>query len=187
MYMSLSGGTIKDDPHFFIPLPDGENLCYSVQGQPDFMFSLIKDKYIQLNAQFVLPADDESHTIANVSTFLGDLGLSLTSPDTGSTTAILVSARDHSIKVENEHIVVGSKPVSVKISNTSVTATVYAEVEEKLKDESAWLYIDSDIGFGIKIRFYKKHLDMMITKSDGLTSEAGGLVGKYNVLYTSIK
>ena len=56
-----------NDPHFFIPLPNGDNLCYSVQGQPDFMFSLIKDKYVQLNAQFVLPASDESNTIANVS------------------------------------------------------------------------------------------------------------------------
>ena len=30
------------------------------------MFSLIKEKYVQLNAQFVLPASDESNTIANV-------------------------------------------------------------------------------------------------------------------------
>jgi len=37
------------------------------------MFSLVKDKYAQLNAQFVLPASDESNTIANVSTFFGDL------------------------------------------------------------------------------------------------------------------
>ena len=174
----LGGQTVKNDPHFFIPLPNGENLCYSVQGQPDFMFSLIKDKYIQLNAQFVLPASDESHTIANVSTFLGDLGLLLRCPDTGITTAIQVSARDHSIKVENEHIVVGTKPVMVMISNISVTTAVYAEEQDKLKDESAWLYISSDIGFGMKIRFYKKHLDMMITKSDGLTSEADGLIGK---------
>ena len=36
-----------NDPHFFMPLPNGDNLCYSVQGQPDFMFSLIKDKYVQ--------------------------------------------------------------------------------------------------------------------------------------------
>ena len=174
----LGGQTIKNDPHFFIPLPNGENLCYSVQGQPDFMFSLIKDKYVQLNAQFVLPASDESHTIANVSTFLGDLGLLLRCPDTGITTAIQVSARDHSIKVENEHVVVGNKPVTVTISNTSVTATVYADVQDKLKDESAWLYINSVIGFGMKVRFYKKHLDMMITKSDGLTGEADGLIGK---------
>ena len=64
------GGTTGNDPHFFMPLPNGDNLCYSVQGQADFMFSLIKDKYVQLNPQFVLPDSDESNIIANVSTFL---------------------------------------------------------------------------------------------------------------------
>ena len=41
-------------------------MCFSIQGQPNFAFSLISDKYIQLNGQFVLPAPEESHTIANV-------------------------------------------------------------------------------------------------------------------------
>ena len=73
----ISVPTTGNDPHFFIPLPNGDNLCYSVQVKPDLMFSLIKDKYVQFNAQFVLPASDENNTIANVSTFLGNLGLLL--------------------------------------------------------------------------------------------------------------
>jgi len=48
-------GTIGNDPHSFIPLSNGDNLCYSIQGQPDFMF---RDKFVQLNAQFVIPASD---------------------------------------------------------------------------------------------------------------------------------
>lgn len=51
-------------------------------------------------------------------------------------------------------------------------------VQTKINDESAWLYIKSEVGFGLKIRFYKQHLDMMITDHNGLTSEANGLMGK---------
>ena len=66
--------SVANDPHFYLPLVNGDHLCFSVQGEPNFAFNLINSKYIQLNAQFVLPAEDESNTIANVSTFLGDLG-----------------------------------------------------------------------------------------------------------------
>ena len=53
-----------NDPHFLLPLPNGDQLCFSIQGQPNFAFSLISDKYIQLNGQFVLPALEESQTIS---------------------------------------------------------------------------------------------------------------------------
>jgi len=98
MTTALIGGTAGNDPHFFIPLPNGDNLCYSVQGQPDFMFSLIKDKYVQLNAQFVLPSDT-SNTIANVSTFLGNLGLLVRCPVSGESVAVKVIAQDHTIQI----------------------------------------------------------------------------------------
>ena len=167
-----------NDPHFFIPLPNGDNLCYSVQGQPDFMFSLIKDRYVQLNAQFVLPASDETNTITNVSTFLGNLGLLLRSRTSDKAIIVKVSAQDHSILVDDESIVVDNKPVTVMVyCDSTVNFTVSADAIEKIKDETAWLYLNTEIGFGMKIRFYKKHLDMMITRSDGLTDKADGLIG----------
>ena len=61
---------------------------------------------------------------------------------------------------------------------TITTKIVYDEVQEIIRDETAWLYINTEFGFGMKIRFYKKHLDMMITNSDELTSGADGLMGK---------
>jgi len=147
------------------------------------MFSLIKDKYVQLNAQFVLPASDESNTIANVTTFLGNLGLLLRCPTTGNAITIKVSALDHSIQVGNTSIVVDNKPVTVTVSNgASVTIATDDEVQQTMRDETAWFHINSEIGFGMKIRFYKKHLNMMITKHNGLTSKADGLMGNLLLL-----
>ena len=152
-------------------------MCFSVQGEPDFAFNLISDKYIKLNGQFVLPAEDESHTIANVSTFLGDLALVIVNRDTNSTTVVKVSAVGHSVLAGNSlTAIVKDKPVTVTVFE-KVTINVDAHIQtNRLKDESAWLYINTD-GFGIKVRFYKKHLDMFLTKTNGLTKDAHGLIG----------
>jgi len=126
----------------------------------------------------VLPASDESNTIANISTFLGNLGLLLKPPNTNSTTVVKVSAQDHSITVGDEYVVINGKPVTVMVSTGhDITVSIDAKECDKLKDESAWLYVKTDIGFGMKIRFYKKHLEFMITENEGLTTEADGLMG----------
>ena len=91
-------------------------MCFSIQGQPNFAFSLIRDEYIQLNGQFVLLAEEESHTIANVSTFLGDLGLLVKNPETGNTTVIKVSAQDHSVAVGDSLTIVKDRPVTEMFS-----------------------------------------------------------------------
>ena len=170
-----------NDPHFFLPLANGDHMCFSIQGEPDFSFKLIDDKYIQLNGQFVLPAEDESHTISNVTTFMGSLGLVVTSPDTADKTVIKVSAIDHSVLVGSSLTIVKDKPVTVDVSNT-VSVNVDANIQtSRLNDESAWLYINTNAGFGMKVRFYKKHVDLFLTKTSGLTKAAHGLIGKLSI------
>jgi len=95
-----------NDPHFFLPLTNDDHICFSIQEEPNLAFNMIKDKYMQLNGQFVLPAEEGSHTIANVSTFLGDLGLLVIYPDTGNTTSIKIIVQEHSILVGNSMTVV---------------------------------------------------------------------------------
>jgi len=151
-------------------------MCFSIQGQPDFAFNLINDKYIQLNGQFVLPTD--SHTIANVSTFLGDLGLMVKDPETGNSTIIEVSAHNHSIRVGSSLTIVKDKPVTVDVSNTVSISIDNNDQTSKAKDEVAWLYINTNSGFGLKVRFYREHLDFFFTKTSGLTKKAHGLIGK---------
>ena len=137
------------------------------------MFNLIKDRYVLLNAQFVLPAEDESHTIANVSTFLGSLELVLRSPvDNNTAMTIKVSAEDHTVQVGDSITTVKDKPVNVIVYNNF-------DVIQKIGEDGApLLYINSEVGFGIKVRFYKKHLDMLLTNTSGLTKDAHGLIGK---------
>ena len=170
---------VMNDPHFFIPLADGNNLCFSVQGQPDFMFSLIKDQYVQLNGQFVSPSEDESHTIGNGSTFLGSLGLILRHPVTDKNTVIRVSAQDHTVMFHGSIIKVKDEPVIIQVtSSLTVDITIGAKQQTNtVKDRSAWAYINTELGFGMKVRFYKHHLDMFFTNTSGLAKDTHGLIG----------
>ena len=171
------------DPHFYLPLANGDHLCFSIQGQPNFAFNLISDKYIQINAEFVLPAEDESNTIANVSTFIGDLGMVIRNKDTGKHITIHVSAQDHSVLVDDSLAIVKDKPVFVDVSNGKVAINVNADNKNTIvkKDESAWLYIKTE-GFGVKVKFYKKHLDMLFTETTGLSYDTRGLIGMQVIL-----
>ena len=162
-----------------MPLVNGDHLCFSVQGEPDFAFNLINNKRIQLNAQFVQPSADESNTIANISTFLGDLGMVIQNEDTGKPVVIHVSAQDHSVLVDNSLTVVKDKPVFVDVFNNKVAIGINSDsqITKLMKDETTWLHINIE-GFGIKITFYKKHLDMFLTKTNGLSNDTHGLIGK---------
>ena len=69
--------------------------------------------------------------------------------------------------------------MTVQMSNTFI-ADITVDVNQQvntIKDSSAWLYINIEFGFGIKVRFYKKHLDLFLTKTTGLTNKVHGLIG----------
>ena len=99
--------------------------------------------------------------------------------DTDKAVVIHVSAQDHSVLVENSLTVVKDKPVFVDVFNSKIIINVNTNMQttKLTKDESAWLYINTE-GFGIKVRFYKKHLDMFFTTTSGLRKKAHGLIGE---------
>ena len=97
--------------------------------------------------------------------------------------AVKVSAQAHTLQIGGETVTVKNVPVQVVINSDFIITTkiVYDEVQEIITYGTAWLYINTEFRFGMKIKFYKIHLDMVITKSDGLTTEAGGLMGRHKL------
>ena len=49
--------------------------------------------------------------------------------------------------------------------------------DSKIRDDTAWLHINTKVGFSLKVRFYKSHLDLYLTKTSGLTKQTHGLIG----------
>ena len=168
---------MAQDPHFLLPLTNGDQLCFNIQGEPDFPFRLINDKYVQVNGVFVLPAEDESRTISNRTSFLGILGVALRSPVTGKVNAIKVFAQDHSVVIgDNTLIVSNNKQVNLDITESTIIS-VHTTSLPDVKHKFSWLNINTNLGLSFTVRFYKKHLDLFLTDTSGLTKNAHGLIG----------
>lgn len=172
---------VAQDPHFILPLTNGDQLCFNVQGEPDFPFSLIRDKHIQLNGVFVLPAEEESDSISHGASFLGMLGMVFWSPVTGRVNIIKVFAHDRSVVVGDSTLtVVNNKKVNLDITDVAVISIHDVTLPGDTKNVFAWLSINTNLGLSFTVRFYKKHLDLFLTNTSGLTKEADGLIGKYS-------
>ena len=164
------------DPHFTCPLRNGEMLCFNVQGEPDFTFNLISSEYINLNALFVKPADEESRSIDADSTFVSEVGLLVKSEDQDNPIKIKLSALDHSINVSGSHTVITDDSVTVKIGKDG-EINIGTSVLPSKNEKEALIYVETDYGVAIKVRFLKKHLDMFITDNSGFTNNTHGLLG----------
>lgn len=168
------------DPHFVCPLKNGQYLCFSVQGEPDFIFNLFSDINIQVNAKFSLPHQDESRSLMNGSTFIQDVGLMFKAPNNKSIiTQIKACGHHHIINVSGNVINVSNKPVTITIVNGSVQFKISSEktIAESI-DETAVVSIVSDVGFAAEIKFVKRHIDMSISDTTGLSKWAHGIQGK---------
>ena len=159
------------------PLRNGENLCFSVQGIPEFIFNLFTDSNLHLNAKFSLPQADESRYIIDSSTFIQQLGLVVKHPIKGGINKLRASALGHTILIADSLITVDKYPITIKIINNTVTTTVETVKAATEHDETAWVRIITDVGFGLKLKFVKRHLDYVITDSSGLTTTAHGIQG----------
>ena len=70
-------------------------------------------------------------------------------------------------------------PVTINIINNAVTTTIET-VSSSYHDETAWVRIITNVGFSLKFKFVKKHLDYVIMDSSGLTSNTHGIQGMIN-------
>ena len=143
------------------PLKNGNNLCFSVQGIPDFIFNLFSDSHLQLNAKFSLPEFEESQSLLNSSTFMQELGFTVKHPITSIHTNVKVSALDHSISVAGSLISVKNYPLIIKIINSTVTTTVEATPVSTNPGETPWVKIITDVDFSLKLKFVKYHIDFV--------------------------
>ena len=107
------------------------------------------------------------------------MGITVKSPVTSMLTKVKISALDHSIKIEENLITVEDHPITVNILDNNITTRVGVVGINPVHDETAWVRIATNVGFGLKFKFVKKHLDYIITDTTGLTTNAHGIQGCY--------
>ena len=170
------------DPHFAVPLADGQLLCYSMQGLADFVFNLISDPAININAYFIAPENRED--FKEYATFLGDIGIMVRTNDCKEEcrpkdiTKITISASDRSIFIDGSRTVLTDRPVHVLVDNT----TANIQLGEKLKkgEHPNMIISVKRPQLSFKINFVNEHLDLVVMDNSGISNDCHGIMGKFH-------
>jgi hypothetical protein len=162
------------DPHFSIVLPGTKQLlCFSIQGEHGFVFNLISNSQLQMNALFVPDA------VRSEVTWLGSLGVVIKNNafKRSNTTKLRFVA-------DTKKIYIGDK---IKLNADAVKKLTFANGKlqisdtEKDKNQRARLEVQvnlKDLGLSFAVWFVKgNHLDMKWNNILQQPKNSHGLIG----------
>ena len=174
------------DPHFAVPLLNGQDMCYSLQGEPYFAFNLISDPIISINSYFIPP--EKGNTLNEFATFLGDIGI-LVQPeeckgncDQDDITKIAISASDRSVLLDGSRTKLTNRHVQVFVDNS--TATIKLGSVLRKEDHPSLTVTIKQPPLAFTVQFVNEHLDLIVRDFSGISSSAHGIMGK---LYACIQ
>lgn len=148
--------TVGADPHFNIMLPTGQSLCFTLQGEHGFVFNLVSNKLLQMNALFVPDA------VRSEVTWLGSLGLVIKNDPfkKSNVTKLRFVAKENMIFVNNK----------IKLNAEVVEGLTFANGKLKITDavregsQKSRIEVRIDLidhGLSFVVWFVKgNHLDM---------------------------
>ena len=167
------------DPHFAVPLLNGQDMCYSLQGEPYFVFNLISDPIISINSYFIPP--EKGNTLNEFATFLGAIGI-LVQPedcmgncDQDNITKIAVSASDRSVLLDESRTKLRNRHIQVFVENSTATIKL-GNVLKKGDHPSLTVTIKQPL-LVFQIQFVNEHLDLIVKDFSGISSNAHGIIG----------
>lgn len=167
------------DPHFAVPLLNGQDICYSLQGEPYFAFNLISDPVISINSYFIPP--EKGKNLTEFATFLGDIGI-LVQPEQCmgncvpyNITKIVISASDRSVLIEGSKTKVKDRNVQVLVDDS--IATVKLGIVLGKGDHPSLTVTIKYPPLAFKVQFVNEHLDLIVKDFSGISSSAHGIMG----------
>ena len=166
------GMGLGGDPHFSIILPNGQLLCFSVQGEHGFVFNLISNKIVHMNAKFI-PDSQRSEV-----TWIGSLGMVVRSKKANTTSKIRFEALNKMVYVDDKVSLNAQSVKRLTFANGKLTVTesdptvrkggIHPQVEVDLQD----------VGIAFTVRFVKDHIDMVWNKVRKQPKVSHGIIGK---------
>lgn len=168
------------DPHFNIMLPNKQSLCFTLQGEHGFVFNLISNELLQMNALFV-PDKERSEV-----TWLGSLGLVVKNARFKNSNVTKLR-----LMAEERMIYIGDK---IKLHAESIEKLTFVNGKLKIaeaireKDQKVRLEVQIDLvdlGLNFVVWFVKgNHLDMMWNNVLQQPKISHGIIGMSIELYS---
>lgn len=160
---------LGSDPHFAIRLPGGHLLCYTFQGVPNTTFNLVSNKYLEMNALFVVNDANSDNT------WLGAIGMTVLR-DGKKVSTLEFWADDHLIRVGEKIPFPANSIKKLSIHNGQLTILKapanYTPKHPRIQVQLA----DSDVNFTIGFA-NNNHLDLYWHSSGVPHEDSRGVVG----------
>ena len=172
VYVLYTGRMIGDDPHFSIVLPDSTSLCYTVQGEQGFVFSLISNKMLHMNAMFVPDSRREEVT------WLGSIGIVVHNNGfkTSNATYLRFEAKSKKIYI-GDNVVLKAKNIEKLSFNNGKLTISEAPPFEGFKTPSVDIELQN-VGLHFTTKFMNEHLDLFWHCTGHETQDSHGLIGE---------
>ena len=161
------------DPHFSIALPSGKLLCYTIQGEHGFTFSLISNEKIRMNARFV--PDSRRDEV----TWLGSIGIVIhkSGYKRSNTTTLRFEAIKNTIHIGDKITLKAMNIEKLTFSNRKLTISEAPPIEGF---KYPAVYVDiRDVALSFTIKFVNEHLDIFWHSTGQETSDSHGLIGEF--------
>ena len=162
------------DPHFSILLPTGQLLCFSIQGEHGFVFNLISNEMMQVNALFI-PDEVRSEV-----TWIGTLGVTVKGAGykAMNDAKLLFVARERKVYLGDKAILDARGIAKIQLAGGKLTL-VESERSGGLVEVDVVL---KDVGLEFSVRFVKgNHLDMVWKRVLKQSRISHGLIGEGEV------
>jgi len=152
--VTVAPDSVGDDPHFSIALPSGKFLCYTVQGEHGFVFNLITNKKVQMNAMFVPDSRREEVT------WIGSVGIVVQNSHYKQSKATYLRFETKGKKIYiGDKVVLEAKNIEKLIFVEGKLTISEAPSFEGFKSPSVVVDLQ-DVGINFTIKFMGEHLDL---------------------------
>ena len=163
------------DPHFSIKLPSGEFLCFSVQGEHGFVFNLISNPQLQMNALFVPDA------LRSEVTWFGSIGVVIKNVFKKSNSTELRFVANEKMVYIGDGIKLNAKNVE-KLTFSRGKLTISEAKREKQRSRPEIQVHLEDHGLDFIVHFTKDHLDMVWNNIAKQPEDSHGIIGMHIIM-----
>ena len=163
---------VSGDPHFSLPLPSKEMLCYSIQGYSGLAFNLISNHHITINALFIDSINDQTEA-----TWIGKLAVIPTSKDDGTT--VIFNSVDQEVEIDNQGKFNAFVIEQININSHDNVTVRFTKGMKKQNGNSCVRVVYSKQLATFDVTFHSNHLDIDWRVQKNLMENSHGLMGKY--------
>ena len=158
------------DPHFMVPLLNGESLCYSIQGVPGVPFNLLSNRHLIINAFFINSVNDPLQN-----TWVGTLAVM--PQHNSSSQVIILDSVSQSIKIKGEGTF---KPDFLKYISITKTGNIVIKTTIAKREGHPTVEVHFTHPMAVfYVTFHQDHLDIDWKMQSDEIDNSHGLLGMY--------